>query len=99
MRLSTAQRLALRQRFTDELGPDCVIRVFGSRTDDSARGGDVDLLVQCPRRLERKVWLAARLAASAERLLEGRKVDVLLIDPDTLWQPVHHAALRDGIAL
>ena len=99
MRLSTAQRLALRQRFADELGPHCEIRIFGSRADDAARGGDVDLLVQCPRRLNRKVWLAARLAASAERLLEGRKVDVLLVDPDTLLQPVHRAALREGIVL
>ncbi len=99
MRLSTAQRLALRQWFTDELGPDCVIRLFGSRADDSARGGDVDLLVQCPRPLGRQVWLATRLAASAERLLDGRKVDVLLIDPDTALEPVHHAALREGVAL
>ncbi|GAC1603640.1 MAG: hypothetical protein NVS3B2_08290 [Ramlibacter sp.] len=55
--------------------------------------------MQAPRRFERKVWLAARLAVSAERLLEGRKVDVLLVDPETSLQPVHHAALRDGIAL
>ena len=99
MRLPTAQRLALKQRFADELESDCEIRIFGSRADDTARGGDVDLLVQCPRRLERKVWLAARLSASAERLLEGRKVDVLLVDPETSLQPIHHAALRDGIAL
>lgn len=99
MRLTTPQRLALKQRFMDELGPDCEIRVFGSRVNDKARGGDLDLLVQCPRRLHRKVWLAARLAASAERLLDGRKVDVLLIDADTLLQPVHHAALREGIPL
>ena len=99
MRLSTAQRLALKQRFSDELGPDCEIRIFGSRANDAARGGDVDLLVRCPRRLERKVWLAARLAVSAERVLDGRKVDVLLVDPETALQPVHVAALRDGIAL
>ena len=43
MRLSTAQRLALKQRFSDELGPDCEIRIFGSRADDAARGGDVDI--------------------------------------------------------
>jgi predicted nucleotidyltransferase len=99
MRLSTAQRLALKQRFSDELGSDCEIRIFGSRANDAARGGDLDLLVQCPRRLERKVWLAARLAVSAEKLLGGRRVDVLLVDPETSLQPVHHAALRDGIAL
>jgi hypothetical protein len=43
--------------------------------------------------------LAARLAARAERLLNGRRVDVLLLDPGTLIEPVHTAALATGVAL
>lgn len=99
MRLTPAQRDAIKQRFSAELGPGCEVSLFGSRLDDAARGGDVDLLVKCARPQERRVWLAARLAATAERLLDGRKVDVLLIDPETLLQPIHHVALRDAVAL
>lgn len=99
MRLSPSQRLALKQQFARQLGDDCEVRLFGSRLDDAARGGDVDLLVQCPRRVERKVWHAARLAVGAERLLQGRKVDVLLVDPDTVLEPVHHVALQTGVLL
>jgi predicted nucleotidyltransferase len=91
--------MAVKQRLQQELGADAEIRLFGSRLDDEARGGDVDLLVRSPRRLEQKVWLAARLAAAAERVLGGRKVDVLIVDPDTRLEPVHLAALRDGVAL
>jgi predicted nucleotidyltransferase len=99
MRLNPLQRSALRQEFARELGADCPVLLFGSRLDDAARGGDVDLFVQSPRPLERKVWLAARLAARAERILDGRSVDVLLVDPNTQLQPVHDVALRTGIPL
>lgn len=99
MRLSAEQRHALKVHIAHELGADCEVLLFGSRTDDNQRGGDVDLLVRSPRTLQRKVWLAARLAARAERLLGGRRVDVLLIDPATAAQPVHAAALRTGVAL
>lgn len=99
MRISTEHRHALRQHFAEALGKDCEILVFGSRLDDSARGGDVDLLVRCAHPLQRKEWLAATLAAKAERLLEGRKVDVLLLDPQTPLHAVHQVALKTGMAL
>ena len=99
MRLSSEQRLALKAHFSHELGADCEVLLFGSRADDDQRGGDVDLLVRSPRPLQRRAWLAARLAARAERLLGGRRVDVLLLDPATPMEPVHAAALADGVAL
>ena len=99
MRLSTEQRLALKAPFAEALGADCEVLLFGSRTDDDQRGGDVDLLVRSPRVLQRPVWLAARLAVRAARLLGGRQVDVLLLDPATHVQAVHAAALESGIPL
>lgn len=99
MRLSTEQRLALKAQFADVLGADCEVLLFGSRTDDDQRGGDVDLLVRSPRVLRRPVWLADRLAVRAARLLGGRQVDVLLLDPATQLQAVHAAALESGIPL
>ncbi len=99
MRLSPSHRLALKSHFARELGADCEVLLFGSRVDDGLRGGDVDLLVKSPRVLPRHAWLAARLASRAERLLGGRRVDVLLLDPSTTVQPVHAAALATGVAL
>lgn len=99
MRISLEQRLALKADFANALGADCEVLLFGSRTDDSRRGGDVDLLVLSPRVLERPVWLAACLSARAERLLGGREVDVLLLDPATQVQGVHAVALESGIPL
>ncbi len=99
MRLSASHRLALKAHFARELGADCEVLLFGSRVDDTLRGGDVDLLVRSPRVLQQRAWVAARLASHAERLLGGRRVDLLLLDPSTEVQPVHVAALAMGLAL
>lgn len=99
MRISTEHRQALRQHFCDALGERCEVLVFGSRLDDAARGGDVDLLVRSPEALQRKEWLASMLAIQAQRLLGGRQVDVLLVDPLTPLEPVHKAAIATGVAL
>lgn len=99
MRLSVVQRESIKTQFADELGTDCEVMLFGSRTSDLGRGGDVDLLVRTPKPVARKVWVAARLAARAERLLDGRKVDVVLLDSNTALQPIHAAALATGVAL
>nr|WP_198034567.1 hypothetical protein [Halomonas sp. 1513] len=46
MRLTDAQRQTIRQIVTEELGPSASVRLFGSRLDDNARGGDIDLHVE-----------------------------------------------------
>jgi hypothetical protein len=99
MRISTEHRQALRQHFLEALGDGCDILVFGSRLDDASRGGDVDLLVRSPVPLQRKEWTASLLAVQAQRLLGGRQVDVLLVDPQTPLQAVHKVALETGVAL
>jgi hypothetical protein len=55
------------------------------------------LLVSSSQVLENKVVLAARLAAGAERILEGRRVDVLILDPETVVEPVHLEARKNGM--
>jgi predicted nucleotidyltransferase len=99
VRISEEHRALIRRLTAEYLGSDARVRVFGSRIDDSKRGGDIDLLVEVPKILDSPVMTGARLAARLERALEGRKVDVLLVDPTTVLQPVHHAALRSGVML
>jgi predicted nucleotidyltransferase len=44
MRLPEAERQAILNAVRSE-DPDAVVYLFGSRVDDAARGGDIDLLV------------------------------------------------------
>ena len=46
MRLSPAQARVIVQCVRQQFGADARVMLFGSRLDDTARGGDVDLLVE-----------------------------------------------------
>jgi predicted nucleotidyltransferase len=80
-------------------GPDATVRLFGSRVRDDQRGGDIDLLVECPAPVARPVWLAARLTARLQRALGDRRIDVLVVGPDTELESVHHVARLEGVLL
>jgi len=49
--------------------------------------------------VENPAMSASRLAATLERLLEGRKVDVVLLTPATRRRPIHEIAIQTGIRL
>jgi predicted nucleotidyltransferase len=99
MRLTDAQIQTVRTSVHDIAGPEAVIRVFGSRLDDTARGGDLDLLVELPQAVEHPAELAARLSARISRGMHGRRVDVVLLAPNLRRLPIHDVALREGRAL
>ena len=99
MRLSPPQIQAIVAVTAELAGPDAQVRLFGSRLDDALQGGDIDLLVECPNKVARPVWLAAQITARLHRALGDRKIDVLLVDPDTTVQPVHRVAREQGVLL
>ena len=75
------------------------MRLFGSRVDDQARGGDVDLLVETARPVEQPAWAVAGLSSRISRLMGGRSVDVVLLAPNLMRLPIHEVALREGVLL
>lgn len=75
------------------------MRLFGSRLDDSSRGGDVDLLIQLPAEPEHVFDLQRRLSTQLLRALDSRPVDVLIVGPHTPRESVHEEALRHGVPL
>lgn len=99
MRLTDAQRRAIVEETARLLGPDARVRLFGSRVDDSARGGDIDLLVETPAPVAQPALTAARLAVKIERGLDGRHVDIVLVTPESPALPIHDIARRHGMAL
>ncbi len=99
MRLSQEHIRALKRLAEEEAGPSAQLRLFGSRLDDAARGGDVDLLLELDAPVAHPAPLIARLAARASRAMDGRKVDVLLLAPNLMRQPIHDIAQRQGVLL
>lgn len=99
MRLSPEQQAAIRRIVADVAGPDAQVRLFGSRLDDSARGGDVDLFVTLERPVEQPALVSAQLSARISRHLQGRRVDVILSAPNLRTLPIHDVARREGVLL
>ena len=96
MRLSADQIRTIGQTVTEIAGGQASVRLFGSRVDNAARGGDIDLLVELPHPVQQPAVLAASVAARLERLLGGRRVDVLLSAPNLKMLPIHHIARTTG---
>ena len=99
MRLSDHDRQAIRKITTELAGPQARVLLFGSRTRDDLRGGDIDLLVELPAITPQRLTLGDRLGVRLQRAIGLRKIDILVADPATPRSPVLAAARRDGIAL
>ncbi|MHB1075488.1 hypothetical protein [Thiobacillus sp.] len=99
MRLTIQQTRTIKQLATQIAGEHARVRVFGSRLDDQARGGDLDLMLELPEPVDNPAFLAAQLSAKVSRLMHGRKVDILLAAPNLLRLPIHDVAYREGVEL
>ena len=96
MRLTDHQAQSIRQLALQVAGNHARVRLFGSRLDDGARGGDLDLMLELPDPVANPALLAARLSAQVSRLMQGRKVDVLLSAPNLMRLPIHDMAFKEG---
>lgn len=99
MRLDQEHIQALKHLAKEEAGAGVRLRLFGSRLDDAAKGGDVDLLLELDTPVLHPAPLIASMAARASRIMGGRKVDVLLAAPNLQQQPIHVIARREGVLL
>ncbi|TSE37789.1 hypothetical protein Tfont_00441 [Tepidimonas fonticaldi] len=99
MRLSETERTFIRDTVRELFGPHARVRLFGSRTDDAARGGDIDLLIECPEPLPDRAARTHRLVARLQMRLGNQRIDALVIDPTTPATPIVRVAQHTGIAI
>lgn len=96
MRLAAEQIGHIVSATRELLGPQVRVWLFGSRVDDTRRGGDIDLLVEADHHIEQPVWAAAQLTARLQRRLGERRIDVLVTDPTMHPEPIHDVARSQG---
>lgn len=96
MRLTEEQSKAIRELVRQVAGRQAHVRVFGSRLDDDAHGGDLDLMLVLPESLDNPALLSAQLSARVSRVMYGRKVDVLVSAPNLIRLPIHDIAFKEG---
>lgn len=99
MRLTDDQVQAIKQTAHAVLGDDARVILFGSRTDDAKKGGDIDLLFETDRAVDNRAITIGALYVSLIRKLGDRKIDVILKDAATPEAPVLAIARQTGIQL
>ncbi len=101
MRLTEQQQTIIRTAVTETFGADANVWLFGSRVDDSQRGGDIDLLIETE---QVDVVAIARaeiaLLTKIQMKMGEQKIDVLLDYPSRKKRPPIFAIARQtGILL
>lgn len=93
MRLGEKEQLAIRKAIR-EADADASVYLFGSRVDDAARGGDIDLLV-----LSKKITLMVKIGILAQlhRTLGERKIDIAVYPDDS--RPFPRMVMNEGMRL
>jgi len=99
MRLTQEQIDTIKQTAHAVLGADARVTLFGSRVDDSKKGGDIDLLFETDQLLSNRAVTTGALYVALIRKLGDRKIDILLKDMATPAAPVLDIARQTGIQL
>jgi predicted nucleotidyltransferase len=96
MRLCESELAAIRASVRAVFGAEARALVFGSRADDRARGGDLDLFVEVApghATLEAELALRERLAPA----LDDLRLDLVLHERGAPPSPIARIAERDGV--
>ncbi len=84
MRLSAQQRFVIVQAFNNIFNLGDTLWLFGSRTDNSKKGGDIDLFIET-NEIESSITLTRKLAFLRElqTKLGEQKIDVIIQQPNS----------------
>jgi predicted nucleotidyltransferase len=89
---------AIKEAAREAFGERAVVRLFGSRVDDSARGGDIDLHVETDT-LDDEWRARGTFEDVLFRRIEPQKVDVIVTQRGGTPRGFERIAYRDGIVL
>ena len=100
MRLTEQQQATIKAVLLRHFGSNSQIRLFGSRADDTAKGGDIDLYIEPDIQSPDQI-VEARLNAMAELhlALGEQKIDLLVRRQQGPELPVHRHAQETGVSL
>lgn len=99
MRLTQEQVEAIRYSANEVFGSGAKVWLFGSRTDDSRRGGDIDLLVRpAATHTSSSLISKVRFLNKLEARLGERKVDVV-VEAAADTRPIVRVAHETGVLL
>ncbi len=103
MRLTSEQAHLIKTLCNRYFGDDAALWLFGSRADDSKRGGDYDFLIETSMNdaaaiVARKIDLIAELQSTAP--FEDEKIDIVVKRRSSFFDmPIYAIARQEGVRL
>ncbi|MBC2713428.1 MAG: nucleotidyltransferase domain-containing protein [Desulfosarcina sp.] len=97
MRLTESEKRIIKKAAKNLFGPNVKILLFGSRVDDSRKGGDIDLYIETEKHalLQDKISFLSLLKWN----LGDQKIDVVVNAPNKNDQKIFHIARQTGVEL
>jgi predicted nucleotidyltransferase len=99
MRLTQEDAGIIRHQVGRVFGTDARVWLFGSRTDDNRRGGDIDLYVEYAPRVEDEFRRVLELDDELQMQLGEQRIDIVVWAPGKVRQPIHEVARASGVPL
>ncbi|MCU0833417.1 MAG: nucleotidyltransferase domain-containing protein [Chromatiaceae bacterium] len=99
MRLTEDQRAIIRDAVQRTLGNGARVWLFGSRVDDEAKGGDIDLYVEVEGSASDALERQIQLYAALQRALGMQRIDVVVHRQGEPKRPIDVEARRTGVRL
>ena len=99
MRLSKQQIAIIRQETSKAFGSTALVRLFGSRVDDSRRGGDIDLHIETDLQSGDAQHADDRLYTALIRRLGDQRIDIVTHTAGNPVRGIDDMAIRTGQVL
>jgi hypothetical protein len=99
MRISESNLQVIRATFKDCFEPGDHLWVFGSRVNDTLRGGDMDFYIETHKTTAEALDSKTRFVNALWRTLGDQKIDVVLNIVSLPALPVHNIAKTTGVLI
>jgi len=99
VRITEQQRTHIVTKIKEVMGNDVKIMLFGSRVDDLAKGGDIDLYIKTSRSVENLAKSIMAIEAKLILTLGDQKFDIVLDAPNVQKNKIHQIAQQTGVLL
>lgn len=100
MRLNDKEINSIKAVTNSVFGENAFVILFGSRTEDSKKGGDIDLLIKCSKTISRYelYQLKLKFLVQLKNKIGDQKIDVI-IDGGQVNNPIFRTVAKEGILL
>jgi predicted nucleotidyltransferase len=97
MRLTDFEKNTIIELAKKYFGNNTRVYLFGSRVYDNEKGGDIDLFLETDKERDRAAEM--EFLTKYHRLVNERKVDLIVKTPSSIYRPIFDTARSTGIPL